>query len=198
MHTHTLFGVGAPGLSSMLLSEFWVKGRQRAWALLQQDSRVAKFQVKPWQETSSFCNLFFFFLFYHLLINSSLWLSPEAADLFLLDRAISRETMICRGQGAACAGEGVEVGKGCRRQRVATERAIYGPEKEDSVKGHRAWLPLDLSILGDTGVPPCPRGLPVSPVARYWARLVKVALMSAPLNLWGVFLREKEGIFPAL
>lgn len=140
MHTRTLFGVGGPGLSSMLLLEFWVKGRQRALALLQQDSPGAKFQVKSWQETSSFCNFFFFllFLFYHLLINSSLWLSPEAADLFLLDRAISRETMICRGQGAACAGEGVEVGKGCGRRRVATERAIYGSEREDSVKGHRA------------------------------------------------------------
>lgn len=60
----------------------------------------------------------FFFFFYHLLINSSLWLSPEAADLFLLDRAISRETMICRGQGAACTGVGVEVGKGYGRPRV--------------------------------------------------------------------------------
>lgn len=78
------------------------------------------------------------FFFYHLLINSSLWLSPEAADLFLLDRAISRETMICRGQGAACAGVGVEVGKGCGRPRVTEERAIYGPKREDSVKGHLA------------------------------------------------------------
>lgn len=49
--------------------------------------------------------------FYHLLINSSLWLSPEAADLFLPDRAISRETMICRGQGAACAGWGWRWGR---------------------------------------------------------------------------------------
>lgn len=95
---------------------------------------VAKLQGKSWQETSSFCNFFF----YHLLINSSPWLSPEAADLFLLDRAISRETMICRGQGAAWAGVGVEVGKGCGRPRVAGERAIYGPEREDSGKGHLA------------------------------------------------------------
>lgn len=78
------------------------------------------------------------FFFYHLLINSSFWLSPEAADLFLLDRAISRETMICRGQGADCAGVGVEVGKGCGRQRIAEERAIYGPKREDSIKGQLA------------------------------------------------------------
>lgn len=89
---------------------------------------VAKLQGKSWKETSSFCNFFFF---YHLLINSSLWLSPEAADLFLLDRAINRETMICRGQGAACAGEGAEVGKGCGRPRVTEDRAIYGLERED-------------------------------------------------------------------
>ena len=93
---------------------------------------AAKLKGKSWQETSSFCNFFF----YHLLINSLLWLSPEAADLFLLDRAISRETMICRGQGAACAGVGVEVGKGCGGPRVTEERAIYGPKREDSVKGH--------------------------------------------------------------
>ena len=88
---------------------------------------TAKLQGKSWQETSSFCN----FSFYHLLINSSLWLSPEATDLFLLDRAISRETMICRGQGAACAVVGVEVGKGCGRPRVTEERAIYGLKRED-------------------------------------------------------------------
>lgn len=68
MHTRTLFGVGGPGLSSMLLLEFWVKGRQKALALLQQDSPGAKFQVKSWQETSSFCNFFFFSFFFFFII----------------------------------------------------------------------------------------------------------------------------------
>lgn len=71
----------------------------------------------------------FFFFFYHLLINSSLWLSPEAADLFLLGRAINGETMICRGQGAACAGEEAEVGKaagGRGSQRIELFMALRG------------------------------------------------------------------------
>lgn len=54
--------------------------------------------------------------------------------------------MICRGQGAACAGR-VGGGEELWRWRVTRERAIYGPRREDSVKDHLAWLDFLLIYL---------------------------------------------------
>jgi len=151
MHACKLFGVRTPGLihftvrvlgqgekknlSPFATGYLWVPkfkanpGKKQAHSVTFLSFSLSLFLSFSLSLFLSFFLSFFlaFLLFnYHLLINSSLWLSPEAADLFLLDMAISRETMICRGQGAACA-EGGGGGLGLWRWRVTRGRAIYGP-----------------------------------------------------------------------
>lgn len=172
LHTCTLLGIGAPYFCLMLLWEFWVKREKELAPFCNRTVVDAKLQAKSWQETSSFCNFFFIIYLLTALSGSHLKLLTCSSET-----AISRETMICRGQGAACAGVERRWGRAAWGWGSPRKELFMAPRGGFSKRpSSLTWLPLDLSLLGDTGVPPCPHGLSVSPVSGCRNRLGKVPL----------------------